>query len=323
MTTEALMILIVFVMASSGVLFVFTLVSSKRTRLDDRLEDLEGPATPSSGVFMSSDSSDSPGSRASPANQFTGSALPKLGTALMPSDERERTLLKTRLIQAGLYGRHSLGIFLGVKLLLMVAPAVVGLILGVIGLLPLNAGVLGGACFGIGGLIGPGFWLDGRKKKRQINLRRALPDALDLLVICLEGGLSLPGSLRRVASELRTAHSLLAFELNIAQREIQLGTTPGESLQRLGVRADLEEIRSLASVVTQAEKFGASLVKSLRVHAENLRIKRQQQAEEMAMKASVKVLFPTLLFIFPAVFVVILGPAVFQILESLGNLASK
>jgi tight adherence protein C len=168
-------------------------------------------------------------------------------------------------------------------------------------------------------MIGPGFWLDGRKNKRQTNLRRALPDALDLLVICLEGGLSLPASLRRVGAELRTAHPLLALELNIVQREIQLGSSPGESLQKLGVRTDLEEIRSMASVITQAERFGASLVKSLRVHAETLRTKRQQHAEEMAGKAAVKVLFPTLFFIFPAIFVVILGPAVFQIMERLSE----
>ncbi len=103
--------------------------------------------------------------------------------------------------------------------------------------------------------------------------------------------------------------------MNIVQREIQLGRSPGESLKQLGYRTDLEEIRSLASVITQAERFGASLVKSLRVHADTLRLRRQQHAEELAQKATVKVLFPTLLFIFPAVFVVILGPAVFQILR--------
>ena len=150
-----------------------------------------------------------------------------------------------------------------------------------------------------------------------------MPDALDLLVICLEGGLSLPASLRRVGGELRTAHPLLALELNIVQREIQLGSSPGESLQKLGVRTDLEEIRSMAAVITQAERFGASLVKSLRVHAETLRTKRQQYAEEMAAKAAVKVLFPTLLFIFPAIFVVILGPAAFQIMEQLGQMTNQ
>src|SRR5262249_30528377 len=155
------------------------------------------------------------------------------------------------------------------------------------GLVSTTEGVLAGGCLGIAGMIGPSFWLEGRKTKRQTGFRRALPDALDLLVICLEGGLSLPAAPKRGGFELKKAHPLLAKELNIVQREIQLGRSPGEGLQKMGVRVDLEEIRSLASVITQAERFGASLVRSLRVHAESLRVKRQQHAEEMAQKASV------------------------------------
>jgi tight adherence protein C len=172
---------------------------------------------------------------------------------------------------------------------------------------------------GILGMIGPSFWLDSAKAKRQTMFRRALPDALDLLVICLEGGLSLPGALKRISTELRMAHPELSAELGIVQREIQLGRPPGEALQQMGLRSDLEEIRSLASVITQAERFGASLVKSLRVHSETLRLKRHQYAEEMGQKAATKVLFPTLLFIFPAIFVVILGPAAIQISRTLGT----
>ena len=103
-------------------------------------------------------------------------------------------------------------------------------------------------------------------------------------------------------------------------REIQLGRNAGDSLHQMGLRSDLEEVRTLASVISQAEKFGASLVKSLRVHADTLRLKRQQRAEEMAQKAAIKILFPTLLFIFPAIFVVILGPAAFQIYEVMANI---
>jgi len=315
MTTEALITLIVFVMASSGVLLIYTLVGAQRTRLDARLEDLEEQSSSGDTGYAVP--------RHAPANPFTETTLPRLGTALMPSDEGERTVLRTRLIHAGLYGRQTLPIFLGAKLLMIVTPALVGLALALSGLIQTEWAVMGAGCFGILGMIGPGFWLDGRKAKRQTNLRRALPDALDLLVICLEGGLSLPASLRRVGVELRTAHQLLSLELNIVEREIQLGSSPGESLQKMGVRTDLEEIRSMASVITQSERFGASLVKSLRVHAETLRSKRQQHAEEMAAKAAVKVLFPTLIFIFPAIFVVILGPAVFQIVERLAEVLNR
>jgi len=166
-------------------------------------------------------------------------------------------------------------------------------------------------------MIGPSFWLDRRKKARQMAFRRALPDALDVLVICLEGGLSLMAAFKRVAGELRTAHPPLAAELLIVEREVQLGRQTGEAMRQFGERADLEEVRNLASVITQSERFGASLVKALRVHAETLREKRLQHAEEMAQKAATKILFPTLIFIFPGVFIVILGPAVIRIMELL------
>src|SRR5262249_12604771 len=151
----------------------------------------------------------------------------------------------------------------------------------------------------------------------QIMFRRALPDALDVLVICLEGGLSLTGAFKRVASELRTAHPGLATEMLIVEHEIQLGRPIGEAMRQFGERADLEEVRSLASVISQSERFGASLTKALRVHAESLREKRLQRAEEMAQKAATKIIFPTLLFIFPGVFIVILGPAAIQIVRAL------
>ncbi|CAN5716625.1 type II secretion system F family protein [soil metagenome] len=318
--------LVAFLMASSAVLLVFTLVRGRSSRVDARLKGLAteerslsiSGSGPGSG--FSSAAQPARGLPGDPMREFARAALPKMGTPLVPTNEEERSRLKTQMIHAGLYGRQAMPIYLGVKMLLMVSPALIGLSLGMIGLVPPMYGLLGGACFGIAGMIGPSFWLDHKKKSRQLNFRRSLPDALDVLVICLEGGLSLTGSLRRVSDELQTAHPSLATELNIVQREIQLGRSTGEALQQMGIRSDLEEVRSLASVITQAEKYGASLVKSLRIHAETLRLKRQQQAEEMAQKAATKVLFPTLLFIFPAIFVVILGPAAFQIMEMFADM---
>jgi tight adherence protein C len=242
-----------------------------------------------------------------------------MGVPLIPSNEEERTKLRTRLIQAGLYSNQAMVVFLGVKMLLMVTPAMLGLAAGLSGLIPISHGLIFGAFCGIFGMIAPSFWLDRKKAERQGIFRRSIPDALDLMVICLEGGLSLPGALRRVAGELRTAHPLLATELLIVQREIQLGRSAGEALDQLGERSDLEEIRGLASVIIQAERYGASVVKALRVHADTLRSKRLMYAEEMAQKAGTKILIPTLLFIFPAIFVVVLGPAAIQLMEMLGD----
>jgi tight adherence protein C len=252
--------------------------------------------------------------------QLARSTLPKMGAPLLPDDVEERTRLQTRLFQAGLYHRQAMVYFLGVKMLLIVVPPIIGLMGGFVGLISVQWGIIAGAVLGVSGLIGPSFWLDYRKRNRQRNFRRALPDSLDLLVICLEGGLSLPAGLRRVGSELRTAHPLLASELAIVQREVQLGLSTGEALRRFAERADLEEIRSLAALIIQTERFGASLVKALRVHADTLRQKRLFYAEEMAQKAGTKVLFPTVLLILPAMFIVVLGPAVIQIMTIFGSM---
>lgn len=294
-----------FVMVSSLVLLVSLLVGGRRTRLDSRLRDLSGQGGPAMDTIT--------------LGKIASTTLPRMGTPFIPTDEEERTKLQTRLIHAGLYRRQAMVVFLGVKVLL-IAPAFLCVAASLIGVVTLWQGLIIGLCLGIGGLIGPSFWLDRMKRKRQSNFRRALPDALDVLVICLEGGLSLAAGLRRVSAELRTAHPALASELAIVQREVQLGLTSGEALKKMGERSDLEEVRSLASVILQSERLGASLVKALRVHAESLRLKRYQRAEEKAAVAATKVLFPTLLFILPAVFVVVLGPAAFHLIEMFGKM---
>lgn len=132
--------------------------------------------------------------------------------------------------------------------------------------------------------------------------------------------MSLGGALKRVVGELKVAHPLLASELNIVQRKVQLGQPLADALSSFATRCELQELQSLSSVVKSAEKFGSSMVKALQNYAETLRVQRQQKAEEMAQKASTKVLFPTLLFIFPSILIIILGPAAIQLMEVLQNL---
>jgi tight adherence protein C len=302
-------ILIAFFMAASVAGAVGLFLSGRNRRLEARLQSLSENGGPAAKVET-----------ASPIAAAVKRALPKMGQSLVPDNDGERSKLKTRLIQAGLYGQQAMAIFLGVKMLLMIAPAVIGLILGSLGLFPLMYGLLFGACASMIGTIGPSFWLDRRKKQRQGTLRRALPDACDLIVICMEGGLSLAGALRRVVGELRTAHPLLADELNIVQRKVQLGEPLASALSSFAARCDLQELRTLASVVKSAEKFGSSMVKALLSYSEAIRLQRQQKAEEMAQKASTKVLFPTLLFIFPSILIIILGPAAIQLTEVVGNI---
>jgi len=181
-----------FLGVGSLVLLADLLLGGGKSRVDARLDRLSGSGGP-------------PGDQEGVA-QVARSALPRLGAPLVPKDEEERTKLQARLIQAGLYSRQALVVFLGVKMVLIVAPALLGLAAGVVGLVSVAGGLIGGAIVGVAGLLGPSFWLDRRKANRQTAFRRSLPDALDVLVICLEGGLSLAGAVRRVAGELRGAH---------------------------------------------------------------------------------------------------------------------
>ena len=300
MTASGIVMTSAFVAVSSFVLLIFMLVTSRRGRLDSRMHRL---AERTSRIRMPRRSLKSPGP---PCREL-------VRRCCRTAKNAER-VCRHGSFTRGYYGSQAIFYYLGVKMVLMVSPACLGLAIGL--LVPrvsVTNGTLYGAVCGVIGLIGPPFWLRHRRISRQTSFRRALPDALDVLVVCLEGGLSLPAAFRRVAGELRTAHPLLAKELNIVQREIQMGRSTGEALRQFADRVDLEELRSLASVIIQAERFGASLVKALRVHADTLRVRRMQLAEEMGQKAAIKVLFPTLLCIFPGIFIVILGPALIRL----------
>lgn len=292
---------VAFAAAASLVLLAVLLLNGRNRRVEARVQDLAGDGMATLGQSRT-------------VSGLAKATLPKLAKPLVPEAGEQHSRLRNRLVHAGFYTKSAMGLFLGIKMLLLVIPGGCALAIGLLGHWPaLHAaglGLLGGAA----GLLLPGMWLDWRRRKRQTNLRRALPDALDVIVICLEGGLSLQGGFQRVASSLGAAHPLLASELAIIQREIQLGRSTGEALRQFADRCDLEEVRSLASVVLQAERLGASIVKSLRVHAETLRVKRLQRAEELAHMAGTKIVFPTLLFIFPAIMFVVAGPAAIHII---------
>ncbi len=243
-------------------------------------------------------------------------ALPSLGTPLMPESEQAQTRLQQRLIRAGLYSRSALPRFLGVRVVLLIVALLAAVAIGFTRLLPPPLALLLGCALVLLAMIGPGLWLQWQARNRQTNFRRALPDVIDIITICLEGGLSLPEAIRRVTEELQTAHPLLGEEMTIVQREMLLGLSAGEALRKFAARSGLPEARDLASVILHAERYGVSTVTAMRVEADAMRLARQQRAEEMAQKAAVKILFPTLLLIFPAIFIVVLGPAVYGIVEA-------
>jgi tight adherence protein C len=163
---------------------------------------------------------------------------------------------------------------------------------------------------GLGGYLVPELWLSRRVAARQQIIRLALPDALDLLVICVEAGLGLDQSLMRVSQELRVAHPELCDELDLVTAEIRVGKSRIEALRELANRTGVDDVKALVAMLIQTDRFGTSVAQSLRTHSEDLRTKRRQRAEEMAAKTTVKMVPALVFFIFPALFVVILGPAV-------------
>lgn len=171
---------------------------------------------------------------------------------------------------------------------------------------------------GIGFML-PDLWLSSAISSRQQQIRNGLPDTLDLLVISVESGLGLDAALQRVGDEMSVVHAALAEELQIVTLEAQMGIPRNEALGNLSTRTNVEEVRSLVAIVNQAERFGTSIARALRNQSEALRLKRRQAAEERAQKTTVKLMAPLILFIFPAILVVLAGPAALKLIETLGN----
>jgi tight adherence protein C len=170
------------------------------------------------------------------------------------------------------------------------------------------------------GWVVPSFFLSIKVSRRQRAIQKALPDALDLLVICVEAGLGLNQALIRVAAEMRHVDELLTDEIVQANLELRAGTPRDQALIAMADRTGVADVRSLVTMLIQTERFGTSIARSLRVHADTMRTKRRQRAEEAAAKTTIKLVFPLAICIFPALFVVILGPALITIFNTLSGI---
>ena len=213
------------------------------------------------------------------------------------------------MIRAGFRDPQGILIIRGVKLLLPVS------LLAVVyftGLYRANPFLYFPGALLIGYVV-PDFWLTWCVRRRQTRLRRALPDALDLLVICVEAGLGLDQAILKVAQDLRITHKDLSDEFQLVNLEMQVGKTRIEALHELARRTGLEDIKSLVAMLVQTERFGTSIAQSLRVYSDDMRVRRRQRAEEMSAKTSVKMVPVLVFFIFPALMVVILGPGIIAI----------
>ncbi len=241
----------------------------------------------------------------------TRATLASLGKYLPAGSPKESSQLL--MVRAGYRNPNAILAMKGVKLLLPVAFAA---LVFASGLYRTNPYLF--LMFAlIAGYILPEFWLVWRVRVRQHRLRRGLPDCLDLLVICVEAGLGLDQALLRVSQELHVTHPELSDELQFVNLEMRVGKTRLEALRELARRTGLDDIKALVAMLIQTDRFGTSVAQSLRVHADDMRMKRRQRAEEAGAKTSVKMVPALVFFIFPALMVVILGPAVLSILKQL------
>ena len=234
---------------------------------------------------------------------------------VLPRSSEEVSVVQKRLVRAGYREKTTINVFYGAKVLI---PVLLCLFITLGGIYAFAGPFSYVVALGLGFIL-PDFWLGNRIKARQTNLRLGLPDAVDLIVICVEAGLGLDRAIMRAGEELRLSQPEIAEELAHVSLEQRAGRSAGDAWKGFGERTGVESVRTLASILIQADKFGTSVGKTLRSHAETLRTRRRQDAEEQAAKTTVKLIFPLVLFIFPALFVVTLGPSMIVIMEQMQN----
>jgi tight adherence protein C len=249
------------------------------------------------------------------AIESTGSTLGQVVgrfERIIPKSTAEVSVVQQRLIRAGYRSDSALRFFYGAKAVVPLILCMVAFVTGAGNYSPFFAYLV---ALGLG-FLAPDFWLGNRISARQARIRRGLPDVLDLLVICIEAGLSLDQSVSRTAEELSLAQPAICDELDIVVLEQRAGLPRADAWRHFAERTNVDSVRNLVSVLIQSEKFGTSIAKTLRIHSDTLRTQRRQTVEEQAAKTTVKLVFPLVLFIFPSLFLVTLGPAAIVVMES-------
>ena len=283
--------------------WLLDLMAARKPRTLERLDDLKNPHK-RRAVSM-----ESALKKPDAVTKLLEKATPALAKPLQPKNAAEKGKLKTKLAVAGFRSEAAGSIFLGLKFVGLV----VGLFLGG-GAITSLRGVSQSSLTWSMGVAGLFFYLPdlvirflGSRRRQAIFL--ALPDALDLMVVCVEAGLGLDQALRKVAEEMKKTYRILAEEFALSNFQLQMGRPRAEVLHELGVRTGVSDLRALSAVLIQADKFGSSVAQALRTQSDSMRIRRRQLAEEKAAKTAVKLIFPLVLFIFPGIFVILVGPA--------------
>jgi len=308
---ETVVPLALFGMFATLAWWALDFMASGRPRALDRLDELKKPQKrrgPEPGSALK---------QTDAVTKLLEKASPALSKPLQPKNQAEMGKLKTKLAVAGFRSESSSSIFLGLKF----AGLVAGLFFGGVTILSLRGMDQKSLVWSIG-LAGLFFYLPdllvaliGSNRKQAIFL--ALPDALDLMVVCVEAGLGLDQAMRKVAEEMKKTYRILAEEFALSNFQLQMGRPRSEVLHELGTRTGVSDLRALAAVLIQADKFGSSVSQALRTQSDSMRIRRRQLAEEKAAKTAVKLIFPLVLFIFPGIFVILVGPAAITVVREM------
>jgi tight adherence protein C len=292
---------------AAGAWWIIETLSRRRPRAEERLAEIKNPGM-RSGLT---------GGKSEAMSKLLESSSSKFAKPLKPKSAAEESKLKQRLAHAGFRREAAVNVFLAMKFILLI----IGLFMGGGSMLAIygftrttlfRSVIIAGLMFYVPDII---VWLVGRKRKEAIFL--SLPDVLDLLVVCVEAGLGLDQAMRRVAEEMRKTYRVICDEFAVCNFHLQMGKTRSEVLHDLGQRTGVDDLRALASILIQADKFGSSVGQALRVQSDSMRTRRRQIAEEKAAKTAVQLIFPLVLFIFPGIFVVLVGPAAITMIREM------
>jgi tight adherence protein C len=238
----------------------------------------------------------------------------KLGNYVKPKSEEELARINKTFIQAGYRNKNMALVFFGVKVLCagVLSMAFLSLQIFITRHMTVTGLMFASLALVAVGFYLPNLWLRLKVAGRADQLSRGLPDALDLLVICVEAGMGLDAAINRVGEEMKLSNKAISEEFRLLNLELRAGKSRRDALKNLSLRTGLDDVNSLVTLLVQTEKFGTNVGQALRVHSDSMRTRRAQRVEELAAKLPLKLLFPTILFIFPALFVVIMGPAMIR-----------
>jgi tight adherence protein C len=298
-----------------GSVFMFALAIASGTQSRPLRKRLARLGDGSTGLI---DESEEPGVLGQAEQGWLITALAKLGDRATGSDSAAQHPIRKKLIQAGYRHDSAVVVFMGARLFLaLVLPTILLVMSPVWDITERHLVALLCSAAAIG-FVGPSYYLDKKRAARQWNIILALPDALDLMVVCVEAGLGINSSLHRISKEFKRSNPLLSSEFEQVTLEIRTGKSTTEALRALSERTGVSEIGALVAMLVQTERFGTSLADTLRIHADGLRVQRMLRAEEQASKAPLKMMFPTLI-IFAATLLVTIGPGLLQLMGFFQN----